>query len=263
MARIRYLKMGFFENEDLATLSAHHRLTFEGLWLLADKAGRLEDRPKRIHAKLFPYEAGLDMEQILHDLTAAHFITRYVVGEKRLIRVLNFHEHQRPRHDEPASILPAQPQDALGQPIQDDTRTPAEAPHEQQLTETVTDRTLDRRESPPGIGIGIGIGMGRGLGPHLKHAMCGRVCLHESQFSQFCQLLGSTQADPDAYVRTFFRGWTERYTDGDRAQLLPEPDMFDFWRARWKETHPRAAVVMVTKASTVGRRSQVPSHEPL
>lgn len=237
MARIRYLKMGFFENEDLALLSPHHRLTFQGLWLLADKAGRLEDRPKRIHAKLFPYEPGLDLEHYLHDLAATGFIARYTIGDLRLIQVLNFLEHQRPRHDEPASILPAQSTDALGNHlIQDATRTSDEAPQEQQVTETASDRTLVRRESPPGIGIGMGIGMGRGmgLGPHLKHAACGKVCLHETQFSGFCQRV-SHLSDPDSYVRNWARAVLDRYADTTVGD-----DMFDFWRKRWKESHPDA-----------------------
>src|SRR5581483_7326224 len=146
MARIRYLKMGFFENEDLATFPPHHRLCFQGLWLLADRAGRLEDRPKRIHAKLFPYEPGLDVSAMLHDLTVKGFIGRYQIGDLRIIQVLNFLEHQRPRHDEPASILPAQPIDALGRPLTEDQSL-------QHVNAAATDRTLPSDKSPLGIGI--------------------------------------------------------------------------------------------------------------
>ena len=32
------------------------RLLFVGLWTIADRNGRLEDRPKRIRAELFPYD---------------------------------------------------------------------------------------------------------------------------------------------------------------------------------------------------------------
>ena len=38
-----------------------------GLWLLADRAGRLEDRPKRIKAQLLPWDR-LDVDAALNDL---------------------------------------------------------------------------------------------------------------------------------------------------------------------------------------------------
>lgn len=147
--------MGFFENEDLALLSAHHRLCFAGLWLLSDKAGRLEDRPKRIRARLFPYEAELDVDAFLHDLKVKGFINRYVVGDLHLIQVREFLTHQRPRHDEPDSEYPAQPHDAIGQPLSADLSV---------FSPTVTDRTLPSDISPPGIGIGMGTGMEKGNG---------------------------------------------------------------------------------------------------
>lgn len=92
--------------------------------------------------------------------------------------------------------------------------------------------------------------------------MCGKVCLHDSQFSQFCQLVGNASSDPDGYVRVFFRGWMERYaTGGDRASEIPDPDMFDFWRDRWRESHPKAEVKPM--AGRIGKRELVPADEPL
>ena len=43
--RTRLLKPGFFMNEELARLPVRARLLFAGLWCLADREGRLEDRP--------------------------------------------------------------------------------------------------------------------------------------------------------------------------------------------------------------------------
>ena len=56
MARARNIKPGFFKNEELAECSLAARLCFPGLWLLADREGRLEDRPKRIKGELFPFD---------------------------------------------------------------------------------------------------------------------------------------------------------------------------------------------------------------
>jgi len=42
--RSRNIKPGFFKNEIIAEMPTETRLLFIGLWLLADREGRLEDR---------------------------------------------------------------------------------------------------------------------------------------------------------------------------------------------------------------------------
>ena len=79
MARIRLLKPGFFHNEILSELEPHARLLFAGLWLLADRDGRLEDRPKRVAIEIFPYEPHLNVDGLLSQLDDAGFIVRYEV----------------------------------------------------------------------------------------------------------------------------------------------------------------------------------------
>lgn len=108
MARIRTVKIGFFRNEDLCAFSHAHRLLFQGLWLLADRVGRLEDRPRRIHADVFPFDPALDVHAMLSDLAAGDrpFIQRYEVHGRGYIQVLNFLKHQRPHHKEPESEIP-------------------------------------------------------------------------------------------------------------------------------------------------------------
>ena len=66
MARARNIKPSFFTNEDLVELSFETRLLFIGLWTLADRAGRLEDRPKRIKMAVFPADS-VDVERSLAD----------------------------------------------------------------------------------------------------------------------------------------------------------------------------------------------------
>ena len=104
--RIRSLKPGFFKNEELCELSPWHRLAFEGLWLCADREGRLEDRPRRLKADIFPYD-DLDLDRILWDLSAAQFIVRYEHDGKSFIWIPTWDKHQHPRQDEGESILPA------------------------------------------------------------------------------------------------------------------------------------------------------------
>lgn len=105
MARSRNIKPGFFKNETLAECTPLARILFAGLWCLADRAGRLEDRPKRIRAELLPYDDG-SVDDMLNELHQAGFILRYEMDGKRLIQVVNFAKHQTPHHKEPASIFP-------------------------------------------------------------------------------------------------------------------------------------------------------------
>lgn len=106
MARIRSLKPGFFSNEDLAELPFECRLCFAGLWTLADREGRLEDRPRRIKAALFPYDS-VDVDVMLTALQGKQFIVRYVADGAAYLAIPAFLKHQRPKTDETASVIPA------------------------------------------------------------------------------------------------------------------------------------------------------------
>lgn len=103
--RARNVKPGFFENEQLAELPYEARLLFIGLWCLADREGRLEDRPKRIKMKLFPADL-LDVEPLLLGLAACGLIVRYEADAIRCIFIPTFLEHQRPHVHEAPSTLP-------------------------------------------------------------------------------------------------------------------------------------------------------------
>lgn len=106
MARSRNIKPGFFANDLLAEVPPLGRLLFAGLWTLADREGRLEDRPKKIRAQIFPYDE-CDVDTLLDELDRRHFIQRYEVDDLRLIQVTTWHKHQNPHIKEPASTLPA------------------------------------------------------------------------------------------------------------------------------------------------------------
>ena len=64
MARARNIKPGLYKNEDLAECSVWARYIFPGMWMLADREGRLEDRPKRIKGELLPYDS-IEVEPLL------------------------------------------------------------------------------------------------------------------------------------------------------------------------------------------------------
>lgn len=106
MARARNIKPGFFKNEDLAECTSWARLCFAVLWTLADREGRLEDRPKRIKGDLFAYDS-IEVDPLLCELASFGFILRYQVEAQRYIQITAFLKHQNPHHKEQPSIIPS------------------------------------------------------------------------------------------------------------------------------------------------------------
>jgi hypothetical protein len=105
MARSRNIKPGFFTNEDLVELDFATRLLFAGLWTVADREGRLQDRPKKIKIDVFPAD-NLDIDAMLTALHNGKFITRYEVDGSKFIQISNWSKHQNPHHTEKASEIP-------------------------------------------------------------------------------------------------------------------------------------------------------------
>ena len=76
---------------------------------------------------------------------------------------------------------------------------------------------------------------------HMRHAICGRVCLQETQFQQFVRKLGGEEpcARVGEWVRTVLEHW-------DTPPLMNQPiqgNNFQWWDARWAEWQgtPKAA----------------------
>lgn len=109
MARARNIKPSFFKNELIGTADPLLGLLFISLWTLADKQGRLEDRPLRIKAETFPYRENIDVNGYLTQLQRFELIDRYVVDGLAIIQIVKFTEHQSPHSTEKNSTLPAKP----------------------------------------------------------------------------------------------------------------------------------------------------------
>lgn len=110
MARARNIKPKFLTNEILAKLDPIISLLFISLWMLADREGRLEDRPDRILAEAFPARRDItDISGYLTVLAQHEFIERYKVGKQAVIQIVNFKKHQSPHVTEKPSELPAKP----------------------------------------------------------------------------------------------------------------------------------------------------------
>lgn len=103
--RARNIKPGFFANPDLGECSFGARLLFIGLWCLADREGRLLNRPSHIKGELFRYDS-VDLQPWLEELSTKGFIDCYQSDNLSVIHIVNFAAHQRPHFNEKPSILP-------------------------------------------------------------------------------------------------------------------------------------------------------------
>lgn len=107
------VKPEFFDDPDVADLSPMARLLFIGLWMQADRAGRLVDDARRLKARIFPYDT-VDTEPLAVELASKDMIRRYSDGNGHaFIWIRNFERHQRPHPKEPASVLPPWSPDAV------------------------------------------------------------------------------------------------------------------------------------------------------
>lgn len=106
MARARNIKPGYFFNHELAQVDPLGRILFIGLWCIADREGRLKDRPARIKAETMPYD-DCDIDDLLRQLEEYGFILRYEIDGNKYIQVINFTKHQNPHKNERDSEIPA------------------------------------------------------------------------------------------------------------------------------------------------------------
>jgi hypothetical protein len=110
--RSRLLKPNFFRDEDLASLEPLAQLLFAGLWCVADRDGRLENRPRLIRSDVFPTRDDVtsnDVARWIDALVNIHVIVRYEVDGKSYLQVKNFNKHQKISPKEARSTLPAPP----------------------------------------------------------------------------------------------------------------------------------------------------------
>lgn len=111
MARSRNIKPGFFTNDRLAELPPLTRILFAGLWTIADRDGRVEDRPKRIKALCLPFD-DVDIDTALSQLAQGKdpFIIRYEVDGVKYLQITSWRRHQSPHVNEPESCIPPVPE---------------------------------------------------------------------------------------------------------------------------------------------------------
>ncbi|MGB0867429.1 MAG: hypothetical protein ACPGSC_13035 [Granulosicoccaceae bacterium] len=73
---------------------------------MADREGRLEDRPKKVKMQVFPAD-NWDVDPMLSALEREELIVRYVVDSVRYIAIPAWSKHQNPHVKEKESTIPA------------------------------------------------------------------------------------------------------------------------------------------------------------
>lgn len=113
--RSRLIRPEFFTNQKLADLGDKPMLVFAGVWVIADREGRLEDNPRLIRAFTRPFDDQCDTEGILQSLHDSGFIVRYSVNGSKYIQVCDWNAMQSIHPEERQSQTPP-PQQVTGLP---------------------------------------------------------------------------------------------------------------------------------------------------
>lgn len=131
MSRIRTVKPELFRHEDLFEAEIESglplRLSFIGLFTVADCEGRFRWRPRTLKLDVLPHDT-IDFAAVLNELEKNGFIRRYQVGGETFGWIPNFKRHQRiqTKEIEAGSALPPPPeqQNAPGtHPVRTQERT--------------------------------------------------------------------------------------------------------------------------------------------
>ena len=91
--RIRQVRPDFFKNETIADLSMTARIGFIGIWILCDKHGRFEWKPRTLKSDIFPHD-NLDFEETLDELVKFNFVQKYNVDGNDYGQVVNWKIYQ-------------------------------------------------------------------------------------------------------------------------------------------------------------------------
>ncbi len=113
MPRKREIHPGFFKNEDIAELEPLARLLLIGMWTIADREGRIEDRPKKIKMEVLAGD-DCDADKLIANIAEKGFIVRYEVQGNKYIQIVNWDKYQHVHPKETPSIIPSMEKNDLG-----------------------------------------------------------------------------------------------------------------------------------------------------
>lgn len=98
MARKRQIDPKFWLDYEVSQLSCLARLTYIGLWNIADDHGILEYKPEEIRAFVFPYEPKIKIQELLNELIKIGKLIPYEVNNQKYLFIKNLNKHQSILH---------------------------------------------------------------------------------------------------------------------------------------------------------------------
>lgn len=105
MARIRTIKPEFFTSESVCAVSPLARLLFIGMWLEADREGRLAWKINTLKIRYLPID-DVNIKELADELIDEEMIVIYEVNKKKYCEIPGFIEHQVINNREKESSLP-------------------------------------------------------------------------------------------------------------------------------------------------------------
>jgi len=110
--KTRLVRPELFSDERLSGVGPYALPLLLGLPCLADRDGRLEDKPLQIKTLILPYASVSidDFNSTLNQLHELEFLVRYEVGGKRYIEIADFINEQKPHPKEACKNLPVIPE---------------------------------------------------------------------------------------------------------------------------------------------------------
>ncbi|WHU45147.1 hypothetical protein QNM97_13910 [Gordonia sp. L191] len=114
MPRKRMLWPGYFDSEQLATLTLPACRTFEGFWVFADDRGRMKYDPDQLWADVWIKRRRIDNISIddvadhLEALVTNGQLCHYRVGGADFLHVISWDEHQKINHPTPSKLPPCE-----------------------------------------------------------------------------------------------------------------------------------------------------------
>jgi hypothetical protein len=132
LSRIRSIHPKLLTDEAFMDLTVNAPLGVAlliGLWMEADDQGVFEWKPLTIKARVLP-AASVDINALLIELEARHFIKRYAVGGREYGAVRNFQRYQRPKKPNAVHPLPSSMVAYVGTGDTSDEESSEPVPHQ-------------------------------------------------------------------------------------------------------------------------------------
>jgi hypothetical protein len=109
VARIRTIKPEFFHSKSCARVHPLARLTFAGLWTVADDQGRFRGDERTLAGAIWTLDDDITHAEVavhLKELEREDMVCRYEISEREYLHVVHWNAHQRINRPTPSRLPP-------------------------------------------------------------------------------------------------------------------------------------------------------------